>query len=115
MDFDHYTIALLVKNPDNRELDEEAAATLQDAHMSHLADLHDAGYVLAAGPLAGKTLRGLSILNVEPERARELKESDPAVRAGLYTVDVIPWMVPGGAMHFKPARFPRSVAEARDA
>jgi hypothetical protein len=30
--------------------------------------------------------RGLSILNVEPEHARELDEQDPAVRAGLYSI-----------------------------
>ena len=113
MELDHYTIVLLVKNSAGPELDDEAAAALQDAHMSHLADLHEAGYLLAAGPLAGETLRGLSILNVEPERARELKEADPAVRAGVYTIEVIPWMVPRGAMHFQPARFPRSVTEVR--
>jgi hypothetical protein len=25
---------------------------MQEAHMAHLADLHEAGYLLAAGPLA---------------------------------------------------------------
>ena len=39
MEFDSYTIALLVKNPDAPELDEAKAAELQDAHMAHLADL----------------------------------------------------------------------------
>ena len=111
MEFDNFTIALLVKNPDAPELDEARAAELQDAHMAHLADLHDAGVLLAAGPLRNEQLRGLSILNVDPDRARELKEQDPAVQAGLYTVDVIPWLVPAGAMSFSPAFFPRSVAD----
>lgn len=71
--------------------------------MSHLADLHEAGYLLAAGPLFDEKYRGLSILNVEPEQARELKERDPAVRAGLYSTRAIPWMVPGGAMVFSPS------------
>ena len=112
MEFDSYTIALLVKNPDAPELDEAKAAELQDAHMAHLADLHDAGVLLAAGPLRDERLRGLSILNVDPDRARELKEQDPAVRAGLFTVEVIPWLVPAGAMSFsREAFFPRSVAD----
>jgi uncharacterized protein len=111
MQFDRYTVTLLVKPPDAPVLDEEAAAAMQDAHMSHLADLHEAGHVLAAGPLFDAELRGLSILNVEPERALELKERDPAVRAGLYTVKAVPWMLPAGAMTFTPTRFPRSVAE----
>ncbi len=68
--------------------------------------------LIATSPNSGEELRGLSILNVEPERARDLKEQDPAVRAGLYSVLVIPWMVPAGAMAFSPSRFPRSVAEA---
>ena len=43
---------------------------------------------------------------------RELKEQDPAVQIGRFSVKVIPWMVPAGAMSFSPTRFPRSVAEA---
>lgn len=108
---DRFTVALLILRPDAPKLDEEAAARLQEAHMAHLADLHEAGYLLAAGPLFDDTFRGLSILNVEPERARALKEQDPAVVAGRFSVKVIPWMVPRGAMTFSPARFPRSVSE----
>src|SRR2546428_3381522 len=98
LEFDHYTIALLILRPDAPQLDEEAAAALQDAHMAHLADLHEAGHLLAAGPLSDEKFRGLSILNVEPERARELKERDPAVQAGRFSVKVMPWLVPGGAI-----------------
>ena len=112
MEFDHYTIALLILRPDAPELDEEAAAELQDAHMAHLADLHEQGHLLAAGPLSDEKFRGLTILNVEPERARALKEQDPAVQIGRFAVKVIPWMVPAGAMTFSRTRFPRSLAEA---
>jgi len=112
LDFDRFTIVLLILRPDAPQLDEEAADALQDAHMAHVAELHEAGYLLAAGPLSDETFRGLSILNVPPERARELKEQDPAVRAGRFSVEVIPWMVPAGAISFSPTRFPRSMAEA---
>ena len=112
MEFDHYSIALLILRPDAPELDDEAAAALQDAHMAHLADLHEAGHLLAAGPLSDERFRGLTILNVEPERARELKEQDPAVQIGRFSVKVMPWIVPAGAMTFSRTRFPRSVAEA---
>ncbi|MGI8552206.1 MAG: YciI family protein [Dehalococcoidia bacterium] len=114
MQFDQFSIALLILRPDAPQLDDAAEAALQDAHMTHLADLHEAGYLLAAGPLLGDgTFRGLSILNVGSEQARVLKEADPAVRAGRYSVKVLPWAVPGGAITFSPAHFPRSVAEAR--
>jgi len=111
VELDSFTVALLILRPDAPNLDEEAAARLQDAHMSHLADLHEAGYLLAAGPLFDDRFRGLSILNVEPERARALKEQDPAVIAGRFSVKVIPWMVPKGAMTFSHAHFLRSVSE----
>jgi uncharacterized protein YciI len=108
---DSFTIVLLILRPDAPKLDEETAAALQNAHMAHLADLHEAGYLLAAGPLFDERFRGLSILNVDPEQARALKEADPAVKAGRFSVQVIPWMVPRGAMSFSPTRFPRSVSE----
>jgi hypothetical protein len=112
VEFDSYTIVLLTLRPDAPDLDEEAAAALQDAHMAHLADLHAAGQLLAAGPLSNEEFRGLSIMNVDPERARELKEQDPAVKIGRLAVKAIPWIVPAGAMSFSATRFPRSVAEA---
>jgi len=116
MEFDRFSIALLVRRPDAPQLDGEAGTAMQEAHMAHLADLHEAGHLLAAGPLSfgdsSWELRGLSILNVEPEQARELKEADPAVRAGLYRVEVLPWLVPKGAMSFAATRFPRTITEA---
>jgi uncharacterized protein YciI len=112
LEFDHYTIALLILRPDAPQLDEEAATALQDAHLAHLAALHEAGHLLAAGPLSDDKFRGLSILNVGPERARELAAQDPAVQIGRFSVKVIPWMLPAGAISFSPTRFPRSVAEA---
>ena len=113
MEFEHYTIVLLVTNPDAPAFDEKERARLQDAHMNHLANLHEAGHLLAVGPLSDPDgeLRGLSIMNVDPDRARELEEADPAVRAGIFLVRVIPWTVPPGALHFTPTHVPRSVAE----
>jgi len=66
MQFDQYTIALLVTGANAPELSAAGAAELQNAHMSHLADLHQAGHLLAAGPVDGGEVRGLSILSVAP-------------------------------------------------
>ena len=113
MEFDRYTISLLLLRPDAPELDVEAETELQNAHMRYLADLHEAGQLLAAGPvLGGSELRGFSIMNVDPEQARQLKEQDPAVRAGKYRIEVYPWILPGGLMEFSHGRLPRSMAEA---
>jgi uncharacterized protein YciI len=109
--FDLFTIALLTLRDDAPQLDEEAAAALQDSHMAYNADLHEAGHLLAAGPLADARLRGLSVWSVEPERVRLLREEDPGVRAGRLSGEVLRWMVPDGTVAFSPTRLPRSVAE----
>jgi uncharacterized protein len=110
MDFDRLTIIVLERRSDAPEISPEQQDALQDAHMAHLADLH----LLAAGPLLDpdSPFRGLSILAVGVEEARALKESDPAVRAGMFRIIALPWMVPAGAMTFAPTRFPRSMSEA---
>jgi uncharacterized protein YciI len=116
MEFERYTVVLLVTNPDAPELDQAERDRLQDAHLSHLADLYEAGYLVAVGPLSDPAgeLRGLSILRVEPERARELKEADPAVRAGIFLLRIMPWTFPAGLVQFTPGRLPRSTAEVAD-
>ena len=111
VEFDQFTVALLVQREDAPALSEEEASALQDAHMAHLADLHAAGHLVAAGPLRHERFRGLSVLVVDVETAQALKDSDPAVRAGRFDVVCMPWMVPKGAVRFSPARFPRSMAD----
>lgn len=115
MDFDRYTVVLLVTPGDPLQLSEEEADRLQDAHLSHLADLHDRGVLLAAGPLDDPTgrrhYRGLSILRCEPDEALRLKGEDPAVRAGVFALVAMPWMLPAGAIHFTPTTFPRSTRD----
>ena len=78
MKFDRYTVTLLSQRPDAPDLDEDKAAALQDVHMSHLADLHEDGVLLAAGPLFDERYRGLSILNVSPTRG---SQSPPSQRS----------------------------------
>ena len=114
MEFDHIAASLLTLRPDRPELSEADLDVLQDAHMSYLADLHDAGQLLAAGPFLGgpdRHLRGLSLLGVDVDLAVELGTRDPLVRAGRLERSVVPWMVPRGAMTFGPAHFPRSMSE----
>ena len=111
MEFDTWTVVLLELRPDAPVLDDDAADALQDAHMDHLATLHEQGYLLAAGPTGDPEIRGISILNVPPERALELKATDPAVVAGRFRLHAMPWHVPAGAVHFTPTRFPHSQAD----
>ena len=107
MEFDEFSVSLLVSGPTPNN------DSLQDAHLAHLAHLHESGVLLAGGPLrdpAGE-LRGLSILNVPVDEARRLKEADEAVRAGVFSVRVMPWMIPAGAVSFSRTFFPRSIRD----
>ena len=107
LQFDELTISLLVSGPTPN------SDAFQDAHLAHLASLHDAGSLLAAGPLSDPAgeLRGLSILNVPVDEARRLKEADEAVRAGVFSVRVMPWHIPAGAISFSRTFFPRSMRD----
>lgn len=115
MEFDRYTIPLLIRGDHPPPLDERAEDALQDAHLAYLAKLHEDGHLPAAGPLLGpadRMLRGMNVFKVGPDRARELAEQDPAVRAGEFSIQIVPWMVPSGALRFSRTRFPHSTAEA---
>jgi len=113
--FDQVTAVLLILNPDRPPLDEAAEAELQDAHLAYLAELHEAGRLLAAGPLADlpdRVLRGLSLFSADVETVERLAAQDPAVIAGKFTVKVMSWTMPSGAMRFERTEFPRSIADA---
>jgi uncharacterized protein YciI len=117
MNFDRYTIVLLLLAKHSPAFTAEEESRLQDAHMAHLADLHAAGQLLAAGPVLGpadRELRGFSILNVDPDKAVELKVADPAVQAGKYRIQAYPWVLPSGLMRFSPGHLPRSMAETSE-
>jgi uncharacterized protein len=116
VEFDQFTVVLLLTPPDAPDLDDDAADRLQDAHLSYLASLHESGQLLAAGPLPGeprRLFRGMNIFGTGPEEARALAEQDPAVREGQFELEILPWLVPAGAARFESARFPRSAAEAQ--
>jgi uncharacterized protein YciI len=115
MRFDQHTLVLLVRPPDAPELSPADADALQDAHLAFRAELRDQGFLIGGGPLIDQDderLRGISVMTVGPERARELCQADPAVRAGRLAVQVMTWMVPAGNLHFENVPAPRSAAEA---
>jgi uncharacterized protein YciI len=116
MEFESYTVVLLVLREDAPSFGEAEGSALQDAHLSFLADLHEDGKLLAAGPVRDpdSRVRGISLMNVGAEEALRLKSQDPAVRAGLYRLVALPWVTPSGALHFTPTRVPRSIADVME-
>lgn len=115
MQFDRFTVILLVLRPDAPVMTDEEAAELQDRHLVHGAEMQDRGLVLARGPLTeqdDEQFRGFSVWSVDAETARAYAEADPAVRAGRLAVNVMTWMMPAGNIQFTKVRAPRSIAEA---
>jgi uncharacterized protein len=114
MEFDRFTIGLLLLRPDAPKLGQKEENALQDAHMAYTAKLHDEGHLLAAGPVLGvpdRELRGFSIYKGSLDEVKRLADQAPAVLAGRYTHQFFPWVVPRGAMSFSHTRLPRSMAE----
>jgi uncharacterized protein YciI len=99
-DFDQYQLVLLERSPDAPELDEEAADALQRRHLGHFAKMRRAGLLMVAGPIrADDVIAGICVYRAgTPERARQLAEDDPAVRAGLYLVRAMDWYTAKGAV-----------------
>jgi uncharacterized protein YciI len=117
VEFDRYTVVFLITPEDPPQLDDAAAAELQDRHLAFLASLHDAGELLAAGPAGNpaqqRQIRGISLFRGDVDHTRALAQEDPAVQAGVFELEVMPWMMPAGALQFSKTRFPRSSADAR--
>jgi len=103
-EFDVYEFVLLRRAEDRPELDEAAADLLQSQHLGHFKAMKDAGHMRVAGPLAEQpddSWRGICIYQVGSlTEARRLAELDPAVRAGVFRVDVMQWYTAKGAVAF---------------
>lgn len=87
-----YVMAFLKSGP-NRDQTPEEAEALQRAHLDNIVRLAEAGKLVLAGPFLDDTeLRGIYIFNVTTvEEAKQLTESDPAIKAGRLVMELHPW------------------------
>ena len=98
-----YYVAFLKRGPAwSAERTPEAVAA-GEGHMANIKRLADCGKLLIAGPFdVGPTppadaLAGLFIFDVPTlEEAVALTQTDPAVKAGRFTIEVMPWYGPSG-------------------
>jgi uncharacterized protein YciI len=91
--FDVFELVLLKRPAHATKLSDADAERIQAEHLAHLGAMADAGHLAVAGPFTDQdddTLRGLALYHTGSlERARELAESDPAVRAGRFEVEAM--------------------------
>lgn len=74
-------------------------AELQRAHMANIQRLSKEGKMVLAGPFLEQTgpgsLAGLFVLQASSlAEAQQLVATDPAVQAGRFTFEIVPWMGP---------------------
>ena len=103
-EFDTYQLVVLRRPGDRPETDGETSDRLQAQHLGHLAAMRQAGCLKIAGPLDDQpdaSWRGICLYQVASlHEARRLAELDPAVVAGVLSVDVMTWRTPKGALDF---------------
>jgi uncharacterized protein YciI len=87
-----YVMAFLKAGP-NRDQDSTTAMALQRAHLDNINRLAEEGKLVLAGPfLDDGELRGIYVFNVATvEEARQLTETDPAIKAGRLAMELHPW------------------------
>lgn len=87
-------ILVILKTGTNAVDDKEKVSKLFRGHMENIGRLANLGKLIVAGPLGKneKSYRGIFIFNVKTmEEAKELLETDPAIKAGLLDVELYEW------------------------
>jgi uncharacterized protein YciI len=93
-----YQLVILKKGPADATAKTPEGQTIVKEHIAHMYKLAADGLNMASGPVAdGGEIQALMIVKVAtPEQAVEIESADPAVKAGLFTVEAIPFMSPEG-------------------
>ena len=87
-----YVMAFL-KRGTNKNVDSASRAQLIQGHLKNIGRLAKEGKLVVAGPFLDKSdLAGVFVFNVTTiEEAKTLTASDPAVKAGLFEIELHPW------------------------
>jgi len=74
--------------------DEQEKQQIMRGHLDNISRLADEGKLVVAGPFGKNDLnyRGLFILTTpSTEEAMAILKTDPAIAAGVFDIDVLPW------------------------
>jgi uncharacterized protein YciI len=93
-----YHLVMLKKGPSAATAGTPEGQKVLKEHIAHLYTHAADGANMAAGPLLdGGDIQGLLIIKAATlERARAIEAADPAVKAGIFTIDAASFMSPDG-------------------
>jgi len=104
MDRAIYYVYLLKKGPTWSPDSTPEVDALQEAHLSNMRRLVDAGTLVLNGPLLDAfqlsgEIRGIGVLKADSlAEAQELISTDPMVKVGRLLFEIHAWMVPKGIL-----------------
>ncbi|UCS93175.1 hypothetical protein KZP23_21390 [Echinicola marina] len=95
-----YVMAFLKKGPNVANYSEEERNNIQQGHMAHIGKMAEVKKLVLAGPFFGDgELRGIFLFDVDNlEEAEKLTSEDPAVKAGVLTMELLEWYGSAAAM-----------------
>lgn len=100
---------VLIRTGPKQDFDSAQKQVLFKGHMDNINRLYYQGILKVAGPFDKNDLswRGIFIFDCKTkEEAEKLVQTDPAVAAGLFVVDIVPWYSSpiGSFKHGKPKK-----------
>lgn len=89
-----YVLCILKTGPHDADVKGDARKEIFEGHFANIKRLAGEGKLAVAGPFEknDKMWRGLYIFNVATlEEAQQLVVMDPAVKAGVFVPEMVPW------------------------
>ncbi len=89
-----FVLAILKTGPNDTTITGEERQEIFKGHFANMNRLAEEGKLALAGPFGenDRAFRGLFLLAVQTmEEAHALTQTDPAVKAGVFVVDYLPW------------------------
>jgi uncharacterized protein YciI len=98
-----FWLVMIKTGPKDKEItDSTERSKIFAGHFANMGRLHKEGVLKVAGPFGKNdfTWRGLFILDCKTkEEAENYVKTDPAVSAGVFVVDIVPWFAePSGSL-----------------
>ena len=95
-----YFFGVLVRGPEWTPEITPEVKKLQEAHMANIRRMGETGKLVIAGPLEnGGQLRGIYVFKLDSlQEAKSWSETDPAVKAGRFGIEIHPWLLVQGSL-----------------